>query len=150
VKVDDNLEVVFLRPSDSLEKVVVLPLYIWFARSDVVSPISNRDAHVIESRNNTTSRVTMLGILMRSITIRHPPSTRDCCKVILGNPCIPMLVQLCLRDIAILVLSERPLVNNESIACLFEQTWRDPRLGTGSGRNEGSEYRDDSRLITHL
>jgi hypothetical protein len=72
VKVDDNLDIVFLRPSDSLEKVVMLPLYIWVARGKVVGPISNRDAHVIESRNNTTSRVTILRILIDKAPTQRP------------------------------------------------------------------------------
>jgi hypothetical protein len=50
VKVYDRLDIVLLRPSDSLEEVVVLPLDIWFVGSDIVCPISYRDAHVIESR----------------------------------------------------------------------------------------------------
>ena len=51
MKVDDNLEVVLPCPCDSLEKVVVLPRDEWFARTNIVGPIPDRDAHVIESKN---------------------------------------------------------------------------------------------------
>ena len=50
MKIDDNLEVVFSCPRDSLDEVVVLPLDIWFARTNFVSPITYRDAHMVESK----------------------------------------------------------------------------------------------------
>jgi hypothetical protein len=51
VKVDDNLDIVCLRPTDSLKEIVVLPIDKWFVRGNIIGPISYRDAHVIESRN---------------------------------------------------------------------------------------------------
>jgi hypothetical protein len=51
VKVDDNLDIVGLRPTDSLKEIVVLPIDKWFVRGNIIGPISYRDAHVIESRN---------------------------------------------------------------------------------------------------
>ena len=52
MKVDDNLEIVLRCPTDSLEEEGVLSLDIWFARADFVSPITYRDAYVIESRKH--------------------------------------------------------------------------------------------------
>jgi hypothetical protein len=51
MKIDNNLEIVCLCPSYSLEKVVVLPRDERFARTDIVGPIPDWDAHVIESKN---------------------------------------------------------------------------------------------------
>ena len=51
VKIDNNLDVVFPCPSDGLAKVVVLPRDERFARTDFVGPITDRNAHVIESKN---------------------------------------------------------------------------------------------------
>ena len=66
MKIDDDLDFVFLCPADGLDEVVVLPLDIWFAGSDIVGPISYRDAHVIESRPHSTRHVpNILGISMR-------------------------------------------------------------------------------------
>ena len=50
MKIDDNPKVVFSCPSDSLDEVIVLPLNIRFTRTDVVGPITYRDAHMVESR----------------------------------------------------------------------------------------------------
>ena len=50
MKIDDNPKVVFSCPRDSLGEVVVLPLDIRFARTDFVSPITYRDAHMVESK----------------------------------------------------------------------------------------------------
>ena len=62
MKIDNNLEIVRLCPSDSPEKVVVLPREERFARTDVVGPIPDRDAHVIESKNKYNDAYTdMLG-----------------------------------------------------------------------------------------
>ena len=56
MKVDDDLDFVFLGPTDGLEEIVVLPLNIWFARTDdIVGPIPYRDAHVIESKNKSNA-----------------------------------------------------------------------------------------------
>ena len=52
MKVDDNLKIILGRQTDSLEEIVVLPLDIRFPRTDVVSPITYRDAYVIESRRH--------------------------------------------------------------------------------------------------
>jgi hypothetical protein len=49
MKIDDDFKVVCLRPIDSIEEVIVLSLDVRFARTDIVSPIAYRDAHVIES-----------------------------------------------------------------------------------------------------
>jgi hypothetical protein len=56
VKVDDNPDVVLLRPTNSLEEIGVLPLDKRFARGDVISPISYRDANVVESGFNFNFR----------------------------------------------------------------------------------------------
>ena len=53
MKVDYNLDIVRLRPTNSLEEIGVLPLNKRFARGDVISPISYRDANVVESGNGT-------------------------------------------------------------------------------------------------
>jgi hypothetical protein len=50
MKIDDNPKVVFSCPRDSLDEVIVLPLDIWFTRTDVVSPITYRDADMVESK----------------------------------------------------------------------------------------------------
>jgi hypothetical protein len=67
VKVDDNLEIVLFRPTNSLKEVGVLPLDIRFARGNIISPISYRDAHVVESGNGAISNCPFrpLGLLMR-------------------------------------------------------------------------------------
>jgi len=91
VEIDDDLEFVFRCPADRLNKVVVLSLDIRFTGTDLVGPISYWDAHVVES-----------GIC-------------DCTKVILGDPCIPMVHQYRLRRVAVSVLSKRPLVHDAVI-----------------------------------
>ena len=50
MKIDDNPKVVFSCPRDSFDEVIVLPLDIRFTRTDVVSPITYRDAHMVESK----------------------------------------------------------------------------------------------------
>jgi len=50
MKIDDDPKVVFSCPRHSPGEVVVLPLYIRFARTDFVSPITNRDPHMVESK----------------------------------------------------------------------------------------------------
>ena len=50
MKIDDNPKVVFSCPGNGLYEVVVLPLNIRFARTDFVSPIAYRDAHMVESK----------------------------------------------------------------------------------------------------
>lgn len=67
---------------------------------------------------------------------KYAPSSRNRFKVILGDPGVPMLGQFCSRNIGVLVLSKSPLVNDSEIARLFEQAWRDPRLGQDSVENE--------------
>ena len=49
MKIDDDFKVVCLGPINSFEEVIVLSLDVRFARTDIVSPIAYRDAHVIES-----------------------------------------------------------------------------------------------------
>ena len=55
MKVDNNLDLVLGRPNNSLEEIGVLPLDIWFARGNIISPISYRDAHMVESGNGAIS-----------------------------------------------------------------------------------------------
>ena len=50
MKIDDNPKVVFSCPRDSFDEVIVLPLDIRFTRTDFVSPITYRDAHMIEPK----------------------------------------------------------------------------------------------------
>jgi hypothetical protein len=72
VKVDDNLEIVCLRPTDSLKEIVALPLDKRFARANIIiSPISYRDAHVIESRNRHCAQ-NILGYRDFRSTVTHP------------------------------------------------------------------------------
>lgn len=47
-----------------------------------------------------------------------------------------MISQYRSRDIGVLVLSKRPLVNDSGIARIFEQAWSDPRLHQGIAENE--------------
>jgi len=49
VEIDNNLETVICCPTDRVTKVVALSLVIRFTATDIVSPISYWDAHVIES-----------------------------------------------------------------------------------------------------
>ena len=55
VKVDDNLDLVLFRPINSLKEIGVLPLDIRFARGNIKSPVSYRDAHVVKSGNGAIS-----------------------------------------------------------------------------------------------
>jgi hypothetical protein len=113
MKVYNNLDIVFLRPSDSLEEEVMLSLGIWFARNEIVGPIPYRDAYVIESSYGAIpSLFRTSGDFERN---KHPPSTCDCFEVVLCDPCFPMLKQFHSHNIGILVLPIRPLVDDEGI-----------------------------------
>lgn len=56
VEIDDNFEIVFLCPSDSLKEVVMLTRDVWFTGTNVIRPIPDRDPHVIEAKKSTTLR----------------------------------------------------------------------------------------------
>jgi hypothetical protein len=112
----------------------VLSLDIRFAGTDFVSPVPYRNAYMIESKMQdcTSSARTVW-----SGRYKHgAPSSCDCLKVGLGDERIPMIYQLCLRDIAILEFSKRPLVNNGWISRVVEQARCYPRLGDGGDKIE--------------
>jgi len=125
VKIDDNLKIVFRCPADCFEEVVVLPLDKRFARNNFVGPIPDWDAHVIEPKNSRFRPH------CKQLKPEHTPGTCDIFKVILGNPCVPMRCQFIFRDLGVLVLPERPLVNNRGIARAIEQTRLYPWLREG-------------------
>jgi hypothetical protein len=49
VKVDYNLDIVGLRPTDSFKEIVVLSLDERFAGGNIIRPIAYRNAHMVES-----------------------------------------------------------------------------------------------------
>ena len=86
MKIDDNPKVVFSCPRDGLEEVLVLPLDIRFARTDFVSPIAYRDAHMVESKIQDFASEAY-----DALHYKYAPSSGNCLEVGLGDPCIPML-----------------------------------------------------------
>ena len=87
VKIDDNLNIVLLRPTNGLKKVWFLPLNIRFTGGNIKGPMPDRDAHVIESKISklhTRSFIrTLLCVAMHQYNV---PSECNCCKVTLGDP----------------------------------------------------------------
>ena len=136
MKIDDDFKVVCLGPINSFEEVIVLSLDVRFARTDIVSPIAYRDAHVIESNTFPCSE----RVRLVHQYDKHEPSVCNCGKVILCNPSVPMLNQCCLCNTWVLVLSKCPLVNNIGISRVVEEAWCYPRLCIGGGfMNEMTE-----------
>lgn len=58
----------------------------------------------------------------------HKPSSGNSREVGLGDPRVPVPLKCSLRDGSALVLAERVLIDNITIASCVEKTWRDPRL----------------------
>ena len=50
MQINNDLDLVFRSPTDRFEEVVVLPLDVRFTGTNFVGPISNGDAHVIQSK----------------------------------------------------------------------------------------------------
>lgn len=55
MEINNNFEIVFRCPRDGLKEVVMLSRDVWFAGTNIISPIPDRDPHVIESKNRHSS-----------------------------------------------------------------------------------------------
>lgn len=58
------------------------------------------------------------------------PCGGDIDEVLLGDPGVPVVLQRCLSSSVVLVLTERPLVDNSGVARFFEEGWSNPWLAT--------------------
>jgi hypothetical protein len=54
VKIDDNLKIVLRCPTNGLKKVWFLPLNVRFTGANIIGPIPDRDAYMIESKISAT------------------------------------------------------------------------------------------------
>jgi hypothetical protein len=57
MEIDNNFEFVCHCPSDGLEEVGMLSRDVRFTGTNIISPIPDRDSHVIESKNNHNTSV---------------------------------------------------------------------------------------------
>lgn len=80
MEIDYNLQTIIPRPTDSLNEIVVLPLDIRLAGPDLIGPIPDWDAHVIESKvginasmfsNGATKTDPALAIISKSTSVIH-------------------------------------------------------------------------------
>ncbi len=121
VEINDDFEAILLRPTDSLRQVGTLALQVRLTWSNIVRPIPDWDANVIQSNNRHE-------LAPRSGTQTHAPGSGNHRKVILGNPIVPMVGQLCESDVGVLVLSKCPLIDDSRVARVVKQRRFDPRL----------------------
>lgn len=57
---DDNFEIACRGPSDGLKEVLMLPRDVRFTGANIISPIPDRDPHVIESKNKYNTQLVEL------------------------------------------------------------------------------------------
>jgi hypothetical protein len=97
VEINDDFEAILLCPIDSIGQVGTLALQVRLTWTNIVGPIADGDANMIQSINRHELGPKVAG------TQPHAPCRGNHCKVILGNPTVPMVGQCCESDVGVLV-----------------------------------------------
>ncbi len=97
MQVDQYLETMIPRPTDSMVEIVRLALDVGFPSRDIVCPVTDRNANIIQaSRSNLT-------------------------EIVLGDPGVPVADECGVCCVVVLVLTEGIFVDNAVIARIGEK-----------------------------
>ena len=121
VEVDDHLQVVVPSPRNGILQILQLPLDVRLPGANLKRPVPYRDPDVVQASD---------GQLPDSIATRtcHVPGTRDIREVFLCYPGVPVVLENGSSRCRVLVLTERPLINNIIIAGVVEKARSNPWL----------------------
>jgi hypothetical protein len=103
MEIHNNLQAMVLRPAHRLLQIRELSLYVGLAGRDIERPETDRHPDVVQTRSS------------------------DICKVLFGDPGVPVLLKCGLGGGFGLILAERPFVD-DAITGFLEQTGCDPWL----------------------
>lgn len=56
------------------------------------------------------------------------PCVSDSGKIVLGDPSVPVILENVLGRVVVLVLTERPFVDDTTVTCIVKKAGGDPRL----------------------
>ena len=84
MEIYDDFDAILLCPTDSLGQVVALALQVRLTWANIVRPITDWDANVIQSINRYE-------LALKSGTRTHAPRCGNHREVILSNPSVPMV-----------------------------------------------------------
>lgn len=110
MEINDDLEIVFRGPSDSFLKVGKLTLNERFTAADIVRPVTDRDANMVEAGIKGVRR-------SFELNWNEVPSSLYGSEIGLGDEGIPMLLQCSRRDCLGLILTKRPFIDDFWISC---------------------------------
>lgn len=138
MKIDDDLQTVIPRPTDS--SVEVRQRAGDERRIRLESPIADRDADVIQSADALVHQHDEIKAENRfeeggnsGRNGKYSPSTSDSPEIALSDERIPVPPQRCLSRSPILQLPERELVDNRIVTRRLEDARRDPGLQRTTG-----------------
>jgi hypothetical protein len=125
VQVDDQLKAVITGPGDRVSEIRKLSLNVRFPRADLPCPISYWQPDMVQPVSQTRISTQYEG----GHGERHGvPSSCNSLKVPFGYPGVPMLLERQLRRVFVLILPERPLVDDSRVSSVVEYAWGDPGL----------------------
>ena len=120
VEVDDHLQVVVPSPRNGILQILQLPLDVWLLGANLKRPVPYRDPDVVQASDGQPPDV-----LTRTCDV---PGTRDIREVLLRYPGVPVVLENGSSRCCVLVLTERPLINNIIIAGVVEKARSNPWL----------------------
>ena len=120
VEVDDHLQVVVSSPRNGILQILQLPLDVRLPGANLKRPVPYRDPDVVQASDGQPPDV-----LTRTCDV---PGTRDIREVLLRYPGVPVVLENGSSRCCVLVLTERPLINDGIVAGVVEKARSNPWL----------------------
>ena len=120
VEVDDHLQVVVSSPCNGILQILQLPLDVRLPGVNFKRPVPYRDPDVVQASDGQPPDV-----LTRTCDV---PGTRDIREVLLRYPGVPVVLENGSSRCCVLVLTERPLINDGIVAGVVEKARSNPWL----------------------